>query len=134
VRAQGDRVLLIDDDPILAAMLVRLLERHGHQVRHVADGTAWRRPDVVAECDVLLTDIFMPDVEGLETIRRFRAARPELPIIAMSGGSPRMRGFDGLRAAQALGANAVFVKPLDTVRLVDVVAELAFPAHDQPAA
>lgn len=93
-------------------------------MRRIADGHAAVNSGIADDFDVVVTDIFMPGVEGIETIRSLKAARPDCPVIAVSGGSAAMPDFDPLRVAAAMGADAVLVKPFDPSRFVAVVDAL----------
>jgi DNA-binding response OmpR family regulator len=92
-------VLIIDDAPLMREVLTRILERAGHTVREADDGRSGmaefqdRRPELV------ITDMMMPEMDGIETIRAMRREDPEVPIIAISGG-------DEVNSAAALGATA----------------------------
>ena len=79
------KILVIDDEPDIRSIMCRVLETAGHEV--VAFGNGSGAIDHVKRepADLLITDIFMPDVEGLETIREIRRLRPDMPIIAISG-------------------------------------------------
>src|SRR5437868_3583695 len=80
-------VLVIDDDPQYRRMVRAMLESSGHDVRSANDGNdgiesfTERRPDLV------ITDMIMPELDGIETIRVLRDLDPSVPIIAISGGS-----------------------------------------------
>jgi CheY-like chemotaxis protein len=114
------RILLIDDEAPVLHTLQLLLEESGYAVtvaRNGKDGvTAFRtlRPDLV------LTDIIMPDQEGIETIMQIRRDCPDARIIAMSGGG-RIGNSDFLAIASALGANATIAKPFDIDDLLILV-------------
>jgi CheY-like chemotaxis protein len=116
-------VLIIDDDPQIRCMLGRVLRRADHQVLEAADGNEGlaacrrRRPDVV------LTDIVMPEKEGIGTIVELRREWPELPIIAMSGAA-RYGGRDYLDAARHLGAARALEKPFLPRQVLEAIEEL----------
>lgn len=126
-------ILVVDDDPEFAAMLSRMLRRMGHDVRLTPRGRDVVARDAAAGADLLLTDIFMPDIEGLELIRWVRRNRSGLKVIAMSGGGTLFPGFDPLRNAATLGADAVLAKPFEPPALHDAVAR-ALAAGAGPAA
>ena len=71
--------------------------------------------------DVLITDIFMPDQDGLETIQQFRREFPQVKIIAMSGGGDTLRNVSYLFSAREVGAVEVIRKPFEGEALLDVV-------------
>ena len=100
-------ILIIDDDRQMRRLLTRILTGAGHTVREAENGR-----DGIAEFQrqraaLVISDIVMPDVEGIETILTLRGEEPEIPIIAISGGSDPVY----LRAAGKLGATATLEKP-----------------------
>jgi len=117
-------VLVIDDDRLFLSLVRRLLEEQGHEVRcagHGVEGlTAYRQQPA----DVVLCDLFMPEKEGLETIRELRSEFPDARIIATSGGSTCLGGADFLGMARMFGAAAVLSKPFDAEALVEAVRSL----------
>lgn len=114
------RILLVDDDESFRPMIADALERFGFDVVSAVNGrealTAFlqRRPDLV------LTDLIMPEQEGLETICELRRLAPHLPIIAMSGGG-RTKPHGYLQVASQLGANQVLAKPFSFQELLDAI-------------
>lgn len=106
------RILVIDDDPEIRSTLKKLLERSGHEVVIAADGRGAETALSGSSFDLMVTDIVMPDQDGLEVIRITRAAHPELPIIAISGGG-RLRTGNYLRLAKAMGAVTAIEKPFE---------------------
>jgi DNA-binding response OmpR family regulator len=117
------RILVIDDNLDLARALIKRLERSGHSAVIAADGNAGLDIFRAQPIDLILTDILMPEKEGLETIREIRKENPLVPIIAMSGGG-YATGTDYLRLAMKFGANASLQKPFEQHELVALVAEL----------
>lgn len=120
------RVLVIEDDEQTRDMLKQLLERNGYEVDAAEEGVAGLKAFRKREADVVLTDLLMPGKEGLETIRDLLAARPGLPIIAMSGGG-RLGNLGYLAAAEKMGAAKVFAKPIDIPLLLEAIKELTTP-------
>lgn len=113
-------VLIIDDDPPIREMLRRMLEYAGYQVTEAVDGEAGLRSFQAEPPDLVITDILMPNKEGLETIMGLRRLAPEVPIIAMSGG-----GHNGtlsyLQTADRLGARVTLAKPFTRQEMLDAV-------------
>ena len=103
------RVLVVDDTPDILGFIRAGLERAGYVVDLADNGREALARQREQACDVLITDIFMPEAEGLETIDRFRAEFPATRIIAMSGGRPRLQDYLGV--ARAIGADAALPKP-----------------------
>lgn len=115
------RILVIDDNSDLRTIMQHLLEADGHQVALAADGLEGLVQQRTAPADLIITDIFMPNKEGLETIRELRMEHPRVAIIAMSGGG-RLSGDNYLQTAQELGARAILRKPFDMAALMECVA------------
>ena len=113
------RILVIDDDPDTRAMLEQTLKCAGYEVILAADGREGVERHSTSPADLVITDIYMPKLDGLETIREFRRRFPEVSIIAMSG---RTTAVTMLSIAQKLGAVAVLHKPFLTDELINAVA------------
>lgn len=122
------KVLLVDDDEMIRYALRSAFEIADIEVVEEANGGFIRKPESLDDVDVVVTDIFMPDVEGIELITTMNRVAPHIPVIAMSGGG-RLNSQDYLGTASDLGAAAVFSKPLNEVLLVDKVRELAAQTH-----
>jgi CheY-like chemotaxis protein len=125
------RILLVDDDPAVRDSIAIVLEGAGFQVDQADQGATGMRLLRANEPDLIVTDILMPQKEGIETIREIRTLLPETPIIAISG-SVETRA-DYLKMAQSFGASAVLAKPFDPVVLLDLVNQL-LAAREAPAA
>jgi CheY-like chemotaxis protein len=116
-------VLLVDDAPELRRTIERLLANAGHEVTSAANGTAALRALEGGTFDVIVTDIVMPDMEGLELIRKVRKTYASLPIIAMSGGG-RAGAEDYLALASSFGAAKTLEKPFPTETLTAAIDEV----------
>jgi DNA-binding NtrC family response regulator len=120
------RVLLVDDDEQFRRMLERTLVRAGHRVRVAGDGAealgVMREDGGTTAFDLVVTDIVMPEKEGLETIMELRRLVPGMPVIAMSGGG-RGTPENYLRAARMLGAFRTLEKPFDSKELIQAIDE-----------
>lgn len=121
------RILIADDDGDLCEILRLVLEKAGYEVDVVEDGDQAIRVHKRHPADVLITDLFMPGRDGLETVQFFRSRYPALRIIAISGGGYSGQKTDHLAVAQVAGADMVFRKPFDVARLVEGVRKLAAP-------
>lgn len=104
------RVLVIDDDEALRKVMHRMITSAGHEVIEAANGHDGIQVFRAAPADVVVTDIIMPDKEGIETIMELRKLAPHLRIVAVSGGTPGLN-LDVLAMAKTLGANAILPKP-----------------------
>ncbi len=117
------RILVIDDDRVFATLVAEALTSAGHRVDVAADGRQGLAAVRTTRFDAVVTDIIMPDQEGIETIRMIRRAEPELPILAMSGGGLRL-SLDLLQMAVAIGADDTLAKPFLPGELVRRVSAL----------
>lgn len=122
-RLQSHSILLVDDEEPVRELVKLALERAGHSVHSVGDGPAASKSLVGSAYDVLITDLLMPDHDGIELIRDVRRRYPALKIIAISGGG-RIRGRDYLRLAKGMGANTVLEKPFLPADICDAVTRL----------
>ncbi len=114
------RILVIDDDADMRAMLEQTLNSAGHEVTLAADGREGLEQYRRKPADLVITDIYMPNQEGLETIIELRRHFPEVAIIAMSG---RAAAGPMLSLAQKLGAVEVLHKPFVAEELLAAVAK-----------
>ena len=119
------RLLVADDSADMRESLRLVLERAGYEVALAADGERALALQRARPADVLITDIFMPERDGLETITAFRREFPGTRIVAMSGGGVRMDGELYLDTAGVAGADAVLRKPFDPGSLLQVLSDLA---------
>jgi len=114
------RVLVIDDNSDVRDTLRWLLEGEGYSVSAAANGFEGLRLQRKEPADIVLTDIFMPEQDGIETLWKFREEFPSVPIIVMSGGGAA-RGTNYVIVARELGAKKTLRKPLDPEELLEVV-------------
>jgi len=117
------RVLLIDDNVDLTSMLSLCLQADGVDVMVAADGEAGLALLKDKPVDVVVTDLFMPDKDGIETIVELKKRYPEIKIVVMSGFTS-IGGTDYLGVARELGAVTTLKKPFDPAELSKVVREL----------
>jgi DNA-binding response OmpR family regulator len=109
--------LIVDDQDLVRQMLRLALESQGLEVRVAGDGDEALRLYREAPADVVVTDIVMPNKEGIETIFELRRSAPDVKIIAMSGTG----AIDFLDMARKLGADHVLRKPFEMRKLVALV-------------
>lgn len=105
-------ILLIEDDLMLRRALRLALEHFGHTVLEAGDGRQGFKLVKAQPFDLVVTDMIMPEMEGVETILELRKANPALPIIAISGGG-RGSPADYLHIALQFGAARVLTKPFE---------------------
>lgn len=124
--SQVPEILLVEDDPSLARALATVLRRDGYPVVVAAHGRA--AMDVIARRRVALvvSDIFMPEGDGLELLNFIRRLTPHPPLVAMSGAGDGRVG-NMLKMAGALGAARILAKPFAPAQLVALVRELIGP-------
>ena len=118
------RVLVVDDDAGVRNFLRMLLELEGYVVATVGNGIEALESQRQDPAAIVLTDIFMPEGEGMETIVQLRTEFPEVSIIVMSGGGS-YRGVDYLQLARELGAARALKKPFAPQDLIDAMREVA---------
>ena len=117
------RILIIDDDEQSLALFEEILLREGHEVVTAHNGIEAEHRFRDGGADVVVTDILMPDRDGIETIIDLRRQSPQVKIIAVSGGG-RLGPTGYLETAALLGACRTFTKPVDRHDLVAAVGEL----------
>ncbi len=110
-------MLVVDDDPMVLQAVTLLLEDHGFTVLAAVDGVQGLHLYRKHRPDVVLTDIIMPEKEGIALTRELRHEFPDAVIVAMSGGG-RMGNSDYVSIARALGADGGLYKPFDDDELV----------------
>jgi len=123
------RILIVDDNHDSRSVLAGLLKRDGYKVGVAADGDEALKAQEKAPFDVLITDIFMPVRDGVETIRAFHARYPRTRIIAMSGdrrlaSGDRRLAVDYLSLGLAIGADRILRKPFDLAALQTALNEV----------
>ncbi len=116
-------VMIVDDDQQILRLLAEIIEKEGHQIVSAEDGEQAFQQFQKHPIDLVITDLLMPNKEGLELIQELRSIRPELKIIAYSGGG-QMKPDNYLDFAKGMGADRVFSKPIPIKELTAAVADL----------
>ena len=117
------RILIIDDDVQVQDMLRETLEQEGYETVTAAngkDGTDLYRQNPF---DLVITDLIMPEKEGISTIKELKQEFPDVKIIAISGGG-KIGPDEYLHMAKFLGAKYTFTKPVEHKTLLEAVREL----------
>ena len=117
------RIIVIDDEEEIRSLFKEILELSGHEVVECSNGREGLDHCRKSPADLIVTDLFMPEKDGLETIREFKKEFPETKIIAISGGSAAMK-YDYLPGAKRFGAHRTYPKPVDLQELSEGVQEL----------
>ena len=114
------KILIIDDDPQIRRLIDRILSAEGHEIVAAQDGNDGLRRFRADRPALVISDILMPEKEGIETILEIRREAPSIPIIAISG------DIDGafLDFATKLGASRALPKPFRSAELIEMVDEL----------
>jgi len=116
-------VLIIDDDKVFRASLSKMFEKAGYMTMTASDGEEGVNLFSTLGFDLVITDIIMPVMEGIETILTLRTINPELKIIAMSGGG-KVSAEEYLNTARLLKVNAILKKPFSFKELQEVLEGL----------
>jgi len=116
------RILLIDDDDSLRSVLAKALGHAGYEVLQAIDGRQGLDVFRAVDVDLVISDLIMPVQEGVETITQMRRERPEVPIIAISGGATNSKLY--LQIAGKMGAERVLPKPFTPQELLQAIDEV----------
>ena len=117
------RILVVEDDPEIRRHLVETLRDADHEPIPATNGLSAVRAYHANPTDLVVTAIFMPELDGLETIASLRRICPEVKVIAL-GADQGPEGETYLRAARSFGAVATLPKPVDTDALLEAIARL----------
>ena len=117
------RILIIDDNEQMRVLLRQAMEWAGFEVSVADNGRHGQQLFEEQQVALVITDLIMPEQEGLETIRELKKIQPDVKIIAISGGG-RIGPEAYLPAAMELGADRIFAKPFDIKELVECVRDL----------
>lgn len=114
------RILVIDDEPLIRSMTVTILTRAGFSLEEASDGVTGLAKFRQCPSDIVITDVFMPNRDGLEVLMELKHSYPHTKIIAMTGG-----GQSGMKeigsTAKFLGAAYVLHKPFESKALLAAV-------------
>jgi CheY-like chemotaxis protein len=118
------RVLVIDDNNDFRNLALQWFRDHAIEAEGAANGVQGLELQRARPADVIVTDIFMPEKEGIETIRDLRREFPDVKIIAVTGYEP-LRNYDLFEVAREAGAVKTFMKPFNFKDLIAAVRELS---------
>jgi DNA-binding NtrC family response regulator len=121
------RILFIDDNEPFRVSFTRILELQGYAVTQAEDGLIGLKKFREETPDLVICDLIMPNVEGMETIQELLRLKPDIRIIAISGGG-RVNPLDYLKIAQMMGAVEKLAKPFSSDELISLIERLIGPA------
>ena len=118
------RILLVEDVDVVRSVLRRMLERSGHTVTEANDGREALEKLDGERFDLMITDIWMPGMDGIALIGAAKQRNPAIRIIAVSGGAPRAPQAFSIQEARSAGADDTLLKPVDRDELMRAVDRL----------
>ena len=121
-RNRISKILLVDDESSMIDVTQLILTELGYEVSTAGDGKEGLKVLESAPSDLVITDMVMPDMEGIEFIRALAKKRPSLPVIVMSGHGI---GLKFLNSARAFGAKATLQKPFTPRQLSEAITAVA---------
>ena len=119
----NSKILIIEDERSVRGLFSQFLEHEGFQVECASNGSEGLDKLKTAGADLVITDIMMPEMDGLEVVREIRKVNSTLPIIAVSGGMSN-GSVNYVSAARDFGADMIFEKPVSLVDLLESVKKL----------
>jgi DNA-binding response OmpR family regulator len=117
-------ILLIEDEDLLRSGVQEVFELHGFQVIGAEDGLEALHWLYETQIDLVVTDLLMPNMNGVELIAKLSRSHPDLPVILVSGAGEQVRQRLGIASLESLGAKANFSKPFKSDELVKKAKEL----------
>ncbi|HFB66214.1 MAG TPA: response regulator [Aeromonadales bacterium] len=117
------KIMVVDDDDSILRLISEIMRKEGYDVLQAVDGEEAFALFQQQPCDLVITDLLMPNKEGLELIQELRGIKPSLKIIAYSGGG-QLEPDDYLDFARGVGADRVFSKPISIIELKQAVSQL----------
>ena len=117
-------ILVIDDDDAIRATVTAMLETAGHAVLARENGRDVDALVAAEQIDLVVTDLFMPETDGLEVIEAVRRVHPGMPVLVISGGGTSTSNLNMLDVAEMLGAHDVLAKPFRFAALLEKVDSL----------
>lgn len=120
-------ILVVDDEETIRNLVEILLVNRGHKASTAADGKSALRKLSEQHFDLVITDIIMPDMDGIEIISSVKKMRPEVRILAISGGGGHLPSRDCLRIAKLIGAHVTLAKPFKESQLLESIGQACSP-------
>jgi len=125
------RILLIEDDCLVLTTLSEFLADAGHSVTEARDGKEGLRLSRLVDPEVIITDLVMPEIEGMEVLLKLKEFRSTAKVIVISGGL-RRNATEFLEIAKSMGASKVLAKPFSYALLLAAVDELLLSSAVSP--
>ena len=124
------RILVIEDDDSIRKLIEKFMTIDGHEVETAENGAVGLKMIASRQYDLLITDIVMPEQDGIGVLMELRRTQSKLKTIVITGGSLKLQMHDLMLTARAMKADKVLQKPLDFEKLSQVVAALLKPAEE----
>ena len=124
------RILVIEDDDSIRKLIEKFMTIDGHEVETAENGAVGLKMIASRQYDLLITDIVMPEQDGIGVLMELRMRSSKLKTIVITGGSLKLQVDDLMLTARAMKADKVLQKPLDFEKLSQVVAALLKPAEE----
>jgi CheY-like chemotaxis protein len=121
------RILVLDDDKLFRDYLTELLKRAGYDVHALSNGSDVDKLIETERFDAIITDLYMPHVDGIEIVRTVKQHSPNTPLIGITGGALGSRD-PSTKAMMALGADAMLTKPIDVPAFFAILRRALNPA------
>jgi two-component system chemotaxis response regulator CheY len=116
-----DKILVVDDDVIYLNLLANILINKNYNVFFAKDGAEALNFCALQKFDLIITDILMPNVDGIDLIMQLNKFNSNTPIVAISAGSNRISAMLNLQIATALGVNSILLKPFSSEQFIGAV-------------
>ena len=117
-------ILLVEDEELLRAGVQEVLEIQGYKVITAPDGEQALACLAAQTIDLIITDLVMPKMDGVDFVKQLRTIKPDLPVIVVSGSTRNIMQRYGIDSIQVPGANASLPKPFRSVDLIEQVRQL----------
>ncbi|ALK88963.1 response regulator [Limnohabitans sp. 63ED37-2] len=117
-------ILLVEDEELLRAGVQEVLEIQGYKVITAPDGEQALACLGAQTIDLIITDLVMPKMDGVDFVKQLRKIKPDLPVIVVSGSTRNIMQRYGIDSIQVPGANASLPKPFKSVDLIEQVRQL----------
>jgi CheY-like chemotaxis protein len=120
-------ILLVEDSPEVSMTVREILDSAGHQVAQAANGNEALTQLKAGRFDLVVSDIWMPEMDGIALLKAIRGAGNAIPVVVISGGAPNAPLTYTAPLASTFGANEVIYKPFEKSELLDAVKRALSP-------